>query len=60
MLKALMLRRRIDLKKKELATLREKLEGFKTREAELTQPSSSSYLSSSHSIANGNSSNKGA
>ena len=36
MLKALMLRRRIDLKKKELATLREKLEGFKTREAELT------------------------
>ena len=37
MLKALMLRRRIDLKKKELATLREKLEGFKTREAELTQ-----------------------
>lgn len=35
MLKALMLRRRIDLKKKDLATLREKLEGFKTRETEL-------------------------
>ena len=35
MLKALMLRRRIDLKKKELAALREKLEGFKTRETEL-------------------------
>ena len=37
MLKALMLRRRIDLKKKELATLREKLDGFKTRESELSQ-----------------------
>ena len=37
MLKALMLRKRIDLKKKDLATLREKLEGFKTRESELTQ-----------------------
>ena len=37
MLKALMLRRRIDLKKKELATLREKLDGFKTREIELSQ-----------------------
>ena len=37
MLKALMLRRRIDLKKKELATLREKLDGFKTRENELSQ-----------------------
>ena len=37
MLKALMLRRRIDLKKKDLAALREKLEGFKTREAELSQ-----------------------
>ena len=37
MLKALMLRRRIDLKKKELATLREKLEGLKTRETELSQ-----------------------
>ena len=36
MLKALMLRRRIDLKKAELAKLREKLEGFKTREDELT------------------------
>ena len=35
MLKALMLRRRIDLKKKDLAALREKLEGFKTRETEL-------------------------
>ena len=35
MLKALMLRRRIDLKKKELAALREKLDGFKTRETEL-------------------------
>ena len=35
MLKALMLRKRIDLKKKELAALREKLEGFSTREAEL-------------------------
>ena len=35
MLKALMLRKRIDLKKKELETLREKLEGFTTREAEL-------------------------
>ena len=35
MLKVLMLRRRIDLKKKDLAALREKLEGFKTREAEL-------------------------
>ena len=35
MLKALMLRRRIDLKKKELAALREKLDGFKTREMEL-------------------------
>jgi HK97 family phage major capsid protein len=30
-----MLRRRIDLKKKDLAALREKLEGFKTRETEL-------------------------
>ena len=29
MLKALMLRRRIDLKKKELATLREKLDGLR-------------------------------
>ena len=37
MLKALMLRRRIDLKKKDLAALREKLEGLNTREAELTQ-----------------------
>ena len=37
MLKALMLRRRIDLKKKDLAALREKLDGFKTRENELTQ-----------------------
>ena len=37
MLKALMLHRRIDLKKKELATLREKLDGFKTRESELSQ-----------------------
>ena len=37
MLKALMLRRRIDLKKKDLAALREKLDGFKTRESELTQ-----------------------
>ena len=37
MLKALMLRKRIDLKKKDLAALREKLEGFKTRESELTQ-----------------------
>ena len=35
MLKALMLRRQIDLKKKDLAALREKLEGFKTRETEL-------------------------
>ena len=35
MLKVLMMRRRIDLKKKDLAALREKLEGFKTREAEL-------------------------
>ena len=35
MLKALMLRRRIDLKKKELAALREKLDCFKTRETEL-------------------------
>lgn len=35
MLKALMLRRRIDLKKKDLAALREKLECFKTRETEL-------------------------
>lgn len=35
MLKALMLRRRIDLKKKDLAALWEKLEGFKTRETEL-------------------------
>ena len=35
MLKALMLRRRIDLKKKELTALRDKLEGFKTRETEL-------------------------
>ena len=32
MLKALMLRKRIDLKKKEVATLREKLDGFKTPE----------------------------
>lgn len=37
MLKALMLRRRIDLKKKDLAALREKLEGLNTREAELSQ-----------------------
>ena len=37
MLKVLMLRKSIDLKKKELAALREKLEGFKTREAELEQ-----------------------
>lgn len=37
MLKALMLRRRIDLKKKDLATLREKLESLNTREAELSQ-----------------------
>ena len=36
MLKALMLRKRIDLKKAELAALREKLEGFNAREAELT------------------------
>ena len=37
MLKALMLRRRIDLKKKDLAALREKLECLNTREAELSQ-----------------------
>ena len=37
MLKALMLRKRIDMKKAALAALREKLEGFKTREAELAQ-----------------------
>lgn len=37
MLKALMLRRRIDLKKKDLAAMREKLEGLNTREAELSQ-----------------------
>ena len=37
MLKALMLRRRIDLKKKDLAAVREKLKGFSTREAELSQ-----------------------
>lgn len=37
MLKVLMLRRRIDLKKKELAALREKLDGCKTREDELAQ-----------------------
>ena len=37
MLKALMLRRRIDLKKKDLDALREKLDGFATRESELTQ-----------------------
>ena len=37
MLKALMLRRRIDLKKKDLAALQETLNGFPTREAELTQ-----------------------
>ena len=36
-LKALMLRRRIDLKKKELEALRTKLAGFATREAELEQ-----------------------
>ena len=35
MLKVLMLRKRIDLMKAELAGLREKLEGFTTREAEL-------------------------
>ena len=35
MLKALMLRKRIDMKKAELNALREKLDGFKTREAEL-------------------------
>ena len=35
MLKALLLRRRIDNKKKELAGIREKLEGYKTRETEL-------------------------
>ena len=37
MLKALMLRRRIDLKKRELDALREKLAGFATRETELSQ-----------------------
>ena len=37
MLKALMLRRRIDLKKKDLDALREKLAGFATRETELEQ-----------------------
>lgn len=37
MLKALMLRRRIDLKKKDLDALREKLNGLATRESELTQ-----------------------
>ena len=35
MLKALMLRRRIDLKKKDLTALREKLNGFAARETEL-------------------------
>ena len=37
MLKALMLRRRIDLKKKDLDALREKLNGFATRESKLSQ-----------------------
>lgn len=37
MLKALMLRRRIDLKKKDLDALREKLAGFATQETELEQ-----------------------
>ena len=37
MLKALMLRKRIDMKKAELAALREKLKGFETRESELAK-----------------------
>ena len=37
MLKALLLRRRIDLKKKELEEIRTKMDGFAQREADLTK-----------------------